>query len=50
MGKYIEGYDLYQRIKNRIEASVGKSIANEILEKIWRYLMVDFITKLSLVV
>jgi len=50
VGKYIEGYDLYQRMKNRIEVSAGKLIANEILEKIWRYLIVDFITKLSLVV
>jgi len=34
MERYIEGYDLYQRMKNRIEALVGKLIANEILEKL----------------
>ena len=37
-------------MKNRTEAPVGKLMTNEIPEKIWMHLMVDFITKLSLVV
>jgi len=36
-------------MKNRIEVLVGKLIMNEVLEKIWMYLMEDFITKLPLV-
>ena len=39
-----------QRMKNRTEAPVGKLMVNEILEKTWTYLTVDFITKLLLVV
>ena len=31
--KYVEGYDMYQRMKNRTEALAGKLMANEILEK-----------------
>ena len=38
-----------QRMKNRTEAPVGKLMVNEILEKTWTYLTVDFITKLLLV-
>ena len=45
----MDKYDLYQRIKNRTEALVGKLMANEILEKPWTYLTVDFITNLLLV-
>jgi len=47
--KYVDGYDLYQRIKNRMKILVEKLIANKILEKPWTYLTVDFITKLLLV-
>ena len=47
--KYVEEYNLYQKMKNRTEIPVGKLIANEIPEKLWTYLTVDFITKLSLV-
>jgi len=50
VGKYMEGCDTYQRIKNRTEALAGKLMTNEIPEKVWTYLMVDFITKLLLVV
>ena len=32
--KYINGYDLCQRMKNRTEVLVGKLIANEVLEKL----------------
>ena len=39
-----------QRMKNRAETPVGKLITNEIPEKMWIYLTVDFITKLLLVV
>jgi len=34
VGIYIKGYDLCQRIKNRIEIIVEKWIVNEILEKL----------------
>ena len=47
--RYVEGCDMCQRMKNRIEAPVGKLMVNEVLEKMWTYLMVDFITKLPLV-
>ena len=40
---------IYQRIKSRTEAPVGKLMVNEILEKLWTHLMVNFITKLTLV-
>ncbi len=49
IGKYMEGCDMCQRIKNRTEVPVEKLIANEIPEKIWTHLIVDFITKLLLV-
>ena len=49
IGKYMEGCDICQRIKNRTEVPVEKLIANEIPEKIWTHLIVDFITKLLLV-
>ena len=32
--KYVDRYNLYQRMKNRIEILVGKLIANEVLEKL----------------
>ena len=37
-------------MKNKIEAQVEKLKLSEVQEKLWIYLMVDFITKLSLVV
>ena len=36
-------------MKNHKEVLPGKLTANEILERLWIYLTVDFITKLSLV-
>jgi len=36
-------------MKNRTEALAGKLMVNEVLEKIWTHLIVDFITKLLLV-
>ena len=49
IGKYIEGYNICQRMKNRTEEVAGKLKLSEVLEKLWTYLMVDFITKLPLV-
>ena len=49
IGRYVEGYNLCQRIKNRMEEMVGKLKLNEVLEKPWTYLTVDFITKLLVV-
>jgi len=34
VGKYVEEYDLYQRMKNGIETSAGKLMINEVLEKL----------------
>ena len=36
-------------MKNRIERLAGKLKLSEVPEKLWTYLIVDFITKLSLV-
>ena len=47
--KYVEGCDLCQRMKNRTEELAGKLKLNEVLEKLWTYLMVDFIMKLPVV-
>ena len=47
--KYVEGCDLCQRIKNRIEELAGKLKLSKIPEKPWTHLMVDFITKLPVV-
>jgi len=49
IGKYVENCDMCQRMKNRTEAPVGKLMMNEVLEKVWTHLTVDFITKLPLV-
>ena len=49
MGKYIEGCNMCQRMKNGTDTLAGKLKLSEISEKTWTYLMVDFITKLSLV-
>jgi len=49
IGKYVEGCDLCQRMKNRTEEVVGKLKLSEILEKLWTHLKVDFITKLPVV-
>ena len=49
VGKYVEGYNLCQRMKNRTEEVAGKLKLSEVLEKPWTHLMVDFITKLPVV-
>ena len=46
--QYIEGYDQCQRIKNRVEMPVGKLRPNEVLERLWQYISVNFITKLPI--
>jgi len=49
VGKYVEGCDICQRMKNRTEIPARKLKLSEVLEKLWTYLMVDFITKLPVV-
>ena len=49
VGKYVEGCDLCQRMKNRTKELAEKLKLSEVLKKLWLHLMVDFITKLSVV-
>jgi len=49
VGRYMEGCDLYQRMKNKMEEVAEKLKLSEVLEKPWTHLMVDFITKLPIV-
>ena len=50
VGKYVNRYDIYQRMKNWTEVLTEKLKLSEVPEKLRTYLMiVDFITKLSLV-
>ena len=49
MGKYAEGCNMCQKIKNRTEVPAEKLKLSEILEKPQTYLTVNFITKLLLV-
>jgi len=49
VGRYVEGCNLCQRMKNRTEELVGKLKLNEVLKKLWTHLTVDFITKLLVV-
>jgi len=44
--QYVEGCDQCQRMKNRVEMPAGKLRPNEVLEKPWQHILVDFITKL----
>ena len=48
VGRYIDGYNAYQRNKNYAEAPAEKLIPNTIPEKPWRHISTDFITKLLL--
>ena len=50
VGKYVDRYNLYQRMKNKTEVLAEKLIINKVLEKLQTYLIVKFITKLLLVV
>ena len=47
--RYVEGYDMCQRMKNRTEEIAEKLKLSEVLEKPWTHLIVDFITKLPIV-
>ena len=49
IGRYVEGCDMCQWMKNRIEEIVGKLKLSEVPEKLWTYLIVDFIMKLLVV-
>ena len=46
VGKYVEGCDLCQRMKNRMEEPAGKLKLSEVPQKTWTHLTVDFIMKL----
>ena len=50
VGKYVEGCNLCQRIKNKTEEPAGKLKLSKMPEKPWTHLTVDFITKLPVVV
>ena len=49
VGKYVEGCDSCQRMKNRTEEPAGKLKLSEVPQKTWTHLIVDFITKLLVV-
>ena len=49
MEKYVDGCNICQRMKNRTETPVGKLKLSKVPEKLWTYLIIDFITKLPLV-
>ena len=49
VGRYVEGCDLCQRIKNRTEEIARKLKLSEVLEKLWTHITVDFIMKLPVV-
>jgi len=49
VGRYMEGCDLCQRMKNRMEEVAEKLKLSEVPEKPWTHLTVDFITKLLVV-
>ena len=49
VGKYVEGYNLCQRMKNRMEELAEKLKLSEVPQKMWTHLMVDFIMKLPVV-
>jgi len=49
IGKYMDRCDLCQRMKNHIETLTEKLIVNEVSERLWTHLTVDFITKLLLI-
>ena len=46
--QYVKGYDKCQRMKNRAEMPAGKLRPNEVLERLWQHILVDFITKLPM--
>jgi len=50
VGKYVEEYNLCQRMKNRTEEVAGKLKLSEVPKKLWIHLIMDFIMKLPIVV
>ena len=44
----MKGCDQCQRIKNRAEMPAGKLRPNQVPEKLWQHISVDFITKLPI--
>ena len=44
--RYVKGCDQCQRMKNRAEMPAGKLRPNEVPERPWQHISVDFITKL----
>jgi len=46
----VNSCDMCQRMKNRIEVPAEKLKLSEVPEKLWTYLIVNFIIKLLLVV
>ena len=50
VGRYVEGCDLCQRMKNRTEEVTGKLKLGEVPEKPWTHISVDFITKLLIII
>ena len=49
VGRYVEGCNGCQRMKNRTEEVAGKLKLNEVPERLWTHITVDFITKLPVV-
>jgi len=49
VARYVEGCNLYQRIKNRTEKVAGKLKLSGVPKKPWTHLIVDFIMKLPVV-
>ena len=49
VGRYVEEYDLCQRMKNRTEEVAGKLKLGEVPEKLWTHISVDFIIKLLVI-
>ena len=49
IGRYVEGCNLYQKIKNRTEELAEKLKLSEVPKKPWTHLTVDFIMKLPVV-
>jgi len=46
--QYVEGCDQCQRMKNRAKMPVGKLRPNQVPERLWQHISVDFITKLPM--
>jgi len=46
--QYVKGCDQCQRMKNRAEMPVEKLRPNQVPEKLWQHILVDFITKLPM--